>query len=189
MIDWEVQKEYSKNLLKSTLVLLDEVTVSATKYSLKLNSTNLLDANFDIHQITADAFNEIDFDPIYCIQLVDENNSVAVAKSFEKAKASNYKSRCYSKFNKNNSKTLYVGISEAKSFKKRMREHLGAGAKSTYALNLKYWIPKDIQLEILVFKTFIPVYNKSESMNLLELMEQSLWDKLQPMMGKRSGQL
>ncbi|WBL24940.1 hypothetical protein [Zunongwangia sp. HGR-M22] len=70
-----------------------------------------------------------------------------------------------------------------------MREHLGAGAKSTYALNLNYWIPDNVSFKISVFKPIIPEYNEKEHFNLLEVLEQSLWDKLKPMMGKRSGQL
>ena len=70
-----------------------------------------------------------------------------------------------------------------------MREHLGAGSKSTYALNLQYWIPEHIEIKISVFKPIIPEYDKKEHLNLMELLEQSLWDKLEPMMGKRSGQL
>ena len=69
-----------------------------------------------------------------------------------------------------------------------MREHLGSGAKSTYALNLKYWIPDNTDIEILIYKASVP-QSSLNHMNLLELMEQALWDKLKPMMGKRSGQL
>ncbi|MDN3595127.1 hypothetical protein [Zunongwangia endophytica] len=189
MIDWKELKDYSTILLKNTLLLIDKVEVESTNFSLEINSTQLKESACDIGQLTKNAFSEIDFDPIYCIQLIDDSNEEEIEKAFKAAKENKYEDRCYSKFNQRSSKTLYVGISQGNSFLKRMHEHLGAGAKSTYALNLKYWIPADIQIKNSVFKPSIPEYDKKEHLNLMELLEQSLWDKLKPMMGKRSGQL
>ncbi|MFC6858489.1 hypothetical protein [Zunongwangia atlantica] len=189
MIDWKKQKEYSKKLLENTIKLIDKIEVESTTFSLEINSTSLKESSCDINELVEYTFSKIDFDPIYCIQLIDENCSKEIGQAFDIAKKNKIEGRCYSKYNKRSSKTLYVGISQEKSFQKRMREHLGAGSKSTYALNLQYWIPDNIQIKISVFKPNIPEYDKKEHLNLMELLEQSLWDKLEPMMGKRSGQL
>ena len=189
MIDWIELKEYSKSLLNNTLTLIDKIEVEATDFSIRLNSNTLKTlSNEEIKILVEKKFGIIDYNPVYYIQLVGDIDTETIANAFKQAKQQKYHSRCYSKFNHSASRTLYVGISQGKSFKKRMREHLGSGAKSTYALNLKYWLPADVGIKIIVFKPQIPQSTKNH-MNLMELMEQSLWDKLQPMMGKRSGQL
>lgn len=189
MIELIELKKYSKSILENTLTLIDKIEVEATDLSIRLNSSTLTTlSNEEIKILVEKTFGIINYNPVYYIQLVGDIDTETIANAFIQAKEHKYHSRCYSKFNHSASRTLYVGISQGKSFKKRMREHLGSGAKSTYALNLKYWIPDNTDIEILIYKASVP-QSSLNHMNLLELMEQALWDKLKPMMGKRSGQL
>lgn len=189
MIDWIELKKYSKSLLENTLTLMDKIEVEPTDLSIKLNSTSLKKmSNEEIKIFVEQAFATIDYNPVYCIQIAEHLNKENIAEAFQQAKATKVHNRSYSKFNHYDSSTLYVGISQGKSIKKRIREHLGVGSQSTYALNLKHWIPENTDIEILIYKASVP-QSSLNHMNLLELMEQALWDKLKPMMGKRSGQL
>lgn len=85
-----------------------------------------------------------------------------------------------SKFNKShNNQTLYVGTS--KDLATRIRQHLGYGPKKTYSLHLVTWFPKDIDLTINIYKVQTNYHLTTE------LIEQTIWDNLKPIFGKRSG--
>lgn len=189
MGNWEKQKGDIKKLLKNTIKLLDYIKIEPSSFSLKMSSSEIKKTKLEINNHLKEKFSGIDFDPIYCIQLMGNYDCKNIASSFNFAKINKLQERCYSKYNHNDSNTLYVGISQRKNLSKRIREHIGEGSKTTYALNLKYWIPDNTQIEILIYKPTIPEYNKENHLNLRELIEQSFWDELKPMMGKRSGQL
>lgn len=90
-----------------------------------------------------------------------------------------------SKFNGGASLTLYVGSSS--KFKSRLERHLGKGSIRTFALKINKWDNAlSYKLNIQVFK----VESLSESpisQTIIELIEQEVWEKHQPVFGKKSG--
>lgn len=90
-----------------------------------------------------------------------------------------------SKFNNTNGTTLYVG-SKMKNFRSRFKQHLGMGAKRTFGMKLKEW-DNGIQY-VLRLETFkIDFKNEPVDRNVIELIEQELWNHYQPIFGKKSG--
>ena len=84
----------------------------------------------------------------------------------------------FARINDTPSKTMYVGSSN--SIQTRIKQHLGYGAKKTYSLQLRHWITSlegDIDITIYQFSEI--------EQQVLQLMEDALWNKLQPMFGKR----
>lgn len=75
---------------------------------------------------------------------------------------------------------LYVG-SSATDLKRRIREHLGNGSTSTYALNLLRWFGKRR------LKIEVSVYDVSVSKQVLQLVEDAKSFELEPAFGKRGG--
>ncbi|MEO9503386.1 hypothetical protein [Nonlabens ulvanivorans] len=124
---------------------------------------------------------------IYCISVDSLNHSEIINSEFKRAKDSKQNNRSFSKHNQVDSKCLYVGSSRAKTFVKRLREHLGYGSKSTYALHINQWLPSNIKISI----EFFSINGKASisGYSALEFLEQALWMQEQPMFGKRSGLL
>ncbi len=90
-----------------------------------------------------------------------------------------------SKFNGGSSLTLYVGSSS--KFKSRLERHLGKGSIRTFALKINKWDNSlSYKLKVQVFK--VESLNDSPiSQNVLELIEQEVWEEHQPVFGKKSG--
>lgn len=86
--------------------------------------------------------------------------------------------------------TLYVGSSKGKNLKTRMNNHFGVGSKGVYSMHLIHWLPFSIRCDIRIelHKMCSPSYS-NDNINLLELIEQGMWDALKPLFGKRSGLL
>ncbi|MEQ8881301.1 MAG: GIY-YIG nuclease family protein [Cyclobacteriaceae bacterium] len=78
-----------------------------------------------------------------------------------------------------NSEFLYVGSS--KNLIQRIKQHLGDGNKRTYSLDLIYWFPKDVDIAINIYSL------SSQEQELIETIEQAIWDEAKPLFGKRSG--
>ena len=75
--------------------------------------------------------------------------------------------------------TLYVGGSEG--IRRRLREHVGSAAAGTYALNMRRWCPEfDGEVTVRV-QSFSPEVGRDCRQDL----EDSLWDILQPIFGKK----
>ena len=71
-----------------------------------------------------------------------------------------------------------------------MRCHLGIGAKGTYSMHLKSWLP--VSQKCMICITLLELScpsNGNQTTNILELLEQALWSKEKPLLGKRSGLL
>ncbi|WBL23108.1 hypothetical protein [Zunongwangia sp. HRR-M8] len=71
--------KHFSNLNIISLQLLDCYSHSRLK-RLEINLTELKESICDIDQLTKKAFSEIDFDPIYCIQLIDDSNKEEMKK-------------------------------------------------------------------------------------------------------------
>ncbi len=73
------------------------------------------------------------------------------------------------------SKIMYVGSSSTGP-KKRIKEHIGDGAKATYALNLKYWFEGNYT---------ITVYECDMEPSVLQIIEDNIAYNSKPAFGKR----
>jgi hypothetical protein len=116
---------------------------------------------------------------LYTFHLVGEFDVSAVSRAFVDAK-NNLNTRKFSKFISKND-CLYVGGS--RDLAKRFKEHLGFGSAATYALQLSHWAPS-LLLNIRFSAALYPVATTNE---VLQLLEDTLWDKRKPMFGKRGG--
>lgn len=135
------------------------------------------------------------FPIIYTIEISDfetRNNliekfldfsSVNKTKNNEKVKHSMHNNKA------TDSKFLYVG-SSMKNFSDRLKDHLGVKKVNTiYALHLSKW-DENITYSIRIKTYEIKHINNSLPVrNIVEIIEQQIWDSLKPIFGKRSGLL
>jgi len=98
--------------------------------------------------------------------------------AFSEAKIHERDGRAYARLNDVN-KVLYVGSSS--SLGRRFREHLGYGARGTYALHMCQWA-RHLFIRVSLVAARYPVGMDPE---ILGLMEDQLWDTLRPMFGRR----
>jgi Uri superfamily endonuclease len=75
------------------------------------------------------------------------------------------------------SQVMYVG-SSITGVESRIRQHIGDGPKKTYALHLKHWFKGE-------FEITIKSYN--EPLEVLQIIEDDLSDRLKPAFGKLGG--
>jgi len=110
---------------------------------------------------------------IYIIEEIDGDPK----NTFENLKKyKNKKERACPRLNKP-SQTMYVGSSTT-NLKKRIKEHLGEGSKSTYSLQLKYWFKGNYK---------ITIYTYDISSNILQIIEDNLAYNFKPAFGKQGG--
>lgn len=77
--------------------------------------------------------------------------------------------------------TLYVG--QSSSILSRVKEHLGHGAQRTYSMQLAHWArPLNLDLTITCAR-----YPGDTDAQALQDLEDTLWDTLLPLLGKRGG--
>ncbi|MEZ5125327.1 MAG: hypothetical protein R2826_03645 [Thermoleophilia bacterium] len=101
-----------------------------------------------------------------------------VEEAFVHAKARKAPARAYPRLNSPGA-CLYVGCS--RSLAKRLREHLGYGAETTYALQLAHWaIPLSLQLGF-----FCAKYTEETPPGVMQALEDTLWGIRRPMFGRR----
>lgn len=98
--------------------------------------------------------------------------------AFANKSASAY-GRAFARHNAARSHVLYVGRSS--DLRKRTVEHLGFGSPKTYALNLAHWAGV---LDLPILFEFA-IYDPCVASETLGHMEDTLWDKSQPMFGRR----
>lgn len=75
------------------------------------------------------------------------------------------------------SKVLYVGSSTT-GLTNRIKQHIGDGAKGTYALHLKHWFKGEYTVNIKQY---------DEAREVIQLIEDELSDQLKPAFGKKGG--
>ncbi|QYJ76689.1 GIY-YIG nuclease family protein [Shewanella sp. FJAT-52076] len=110
---------------------------------------------------------------IYIIEEIDGN---CESTFIELSKYKKLKQRACPKLNAP-SPVLYVGSSTT-GVRKRIEQHLGEGAKDTYALHLKYWFRGDYKITIKVFE---------QPKEVLQIIEDALSYELAPAFGKQGG--
>lgn len=72
----------------------------------------------------------------------------------------------------------YVGSSQA--IAKRFREHLGYGARQTYALHLRHWTPPGVRVKFVCAR-----YPRETPWAVLHALEDTLWETRRPMFGRQ----
>lgn len=113
----------------------------------------------------------------YFESLAKDIDLAEVERVFAVAKAHEANDRAYPRLNKRGH-SFYVGSSQ--SMAKRFKEHLGYGASRTYALQLIHWAqPLGVQLEFVCAK-----YPDDTAPNVIQALEDTLWQKRKPMFGR-----
>lgn len=103
---------------------------------------------------------------------------VEVERVFADAKAYETNDRAYPRLNISG-KCFYVGSSQ--SVAKRLTEHLGYGAKKTYALQFIHWSrPLSLHLEFVCAK-----YPDNTPSEVVQALEDTLWETKAPMFGRQ----
>jgi hypothetical protein len=135
------------------------------------------------------------FPVVYTIEILDTKSKKALIEKFNifnvlnKNKIKSIDRINHSKYNTNDSGILYVG-SSINGFTGRLKVHLGLKKTvRTYGLHLSKWD------EALNYSLHVSLYeikylsDKIPQKAIVELIEQQVWDQLQPVFGKRSGLL
>lgn len=116
---------------------------------------------------------------LYTFNIVsDIIDSSIIMEAYSAAKASKKGNRAYARLNRP-SKCMYVGSS--KKINQRLKEHLGFGAKGTYALQLAYWanqLPLEFELEC-------AKYSPGIAAEVIQALEDTLWFEQHPMFGRQ----
>ena len=130
---------------------------------------------------------------IYTIELLEISKLPKLLGLFEdfsesnKKKVKNKDRVNLSRYNKSLSSFLYVGSSTTGIYS-RLKNHFGTRGKRVYSLHLCKWdngIDYDIKLRTYTIEN---VKSPNTMHAIVELVEQQVWDELEPNFGKRSGQ-
>jgi len=102
----------------------------------------------------------------------------SVERAFVKAKAGKANKRAYPRLNAQ-ATCFYVGSSQ--SVVRRFKDHLGFGARTTYALQLVHWAPPlSLQLDFVCAK-----YAEDTPIEVIQALEDTLWEGRRPMFGRQ----
>ena len=118
---------------------------------------------------------------LYCFECRSTGIDLAkVERAFAKAKARKAHKRAYPHLNAQGT-CFYVGSS--RSLATRFRDHLGFGAKGTYALQLVHWAPPlSLLLEFVCAR-----YAEDTPREVIQALEDTLWEASRPMFGRKGG--
>ncbi|MNS05454.1 GIY-YIG catalytic domain protein [compost metagenome] len=119
---------------------------------------------------------------IYCISASNDDNLQETRIAFMEAKAQEKRDRAYARLNGHTSRCFYVGSSC--NLAKRMKEHFGFGASSTYSLQLAHWADGFPELKLTMHAAMYPSDTDSE---IIQALEDTLWESHLPMFGKKGG--
>lgn len=117
---------------------------------------------------------------IYAISTVKPGKEANLLSAFSKSKNAKESERAYCRKNEEPSRCLYVGSS--RSFGSRLKQHLGYGPKDTYALNIRYWA---VDFENEKLEVSYASYSKDISPATVQTLEDALWERQQPMFGRK----
>ncbi|GAA6765683.1 hypothetical protein AAFH68_16210 [Flavobacterium sp. CGRL1] len=129
---------------------------------------------------------------IYVFEIQSAENARTLIGQFEdfylenKRKTDRIEKIKLSKYNKRFSNVLYVGSSTT-DFKTRIKYHLGTEAGGVYSMHLSKWDNSfEYDLKISAYQV-ISQSGQIVERFIVEIIEQQIWDKLNPVFGKRSG--
>jgi len=115
---------------------------------------------------------------LYCLECRSSGvDLAAVERAFAKAKARKTDKRAYPRLNGPGT-CFYVGSSRAVA--KRVRDHLGYGARGTYALQLVHWAPESLPLDFVCAR-----YADDTPFEVVQALEDTLWETKRPMFGRQ----
>lgn len=117
---------------------------------------------------------------VYCLSAVSDDNLPEIRAAFMEAKSQEKRDRAYARLNERISRCFYVGSSN--NLPKRIREHLGWGAKSTFSLHLAHWADGFPELMLVLNAAMYPSDTERE---VLQALEDTLWEKSCPMFGRK----
>ncbi|OBX24417.1 MULTISPECIES: hypothetical protein [Bizionia] len=178
------------NYLDSLKSALGEITISK-KQTVEFNSSE-----FRNREILNSKIKKVDKSKlalIYTIELKQRKKLSELLRKFEdfcelnKLKVKNKDRVNVSRYNKTNSRFLYVGSSTT-DFYSRLKNHFGTRGTRVYSMHLSKW-DKNMNYDLIV--NIYKVEHQSKiriDQVLVELIEQQLWEKLKPNFGKKSGQ-
>ena len=191
IIDTEIILSRSKNTLLDLVENLKDIEI-VPFYNFELNS-----AEYRTKQQLESSLilPKNKFSVVYIIEIFDISSKSTLIEQFatfstqNKNKTKNKDRINHSKYNATDSLILYVG-STIKDFKSRLYDHLGLKkGLRTYSLHLSKWdnaIEYSIRISLYEIKY---ISHKIPERGIVELIEQQIWDQLQPTFGKRSGLL
>lgn len=130
--------------------------------------------------LSVEKFSEKKLPYIYTLSASGDINADQIRAAFSTAKAQEKNDRAYARLNAETSSCFYVGSSY--DFLKRFKEHIGYGAKTTYALHLSHWAQDFPLLELALHYA---QYQEGTSQDLLQALEDALWEKKMPMFGRK----
>lgn len=115
---------------------------------------------------------------LYYFQVVNNPDLAEVERTFLNTKEKEKNRRAYPRFNRQ-SEFLYVGSSF--NISQRFKEHLGYGSKKTYSIQLAHWASNlNLELDFIYAK-----YPEDIAHDVIQVIEDTLWDILSPMFGRR----
>jgi len=134
----------------------------------------------DILLQSASKFSDRKLPYIYILSTTESINLDRIRAAFSTAKAQEKNDRAYARLNIGISPCFYVGSSY--DILKRFKEHIGYGAKSTYALHLSHWAQDFPLLEL---SLHYAQYREGTPQDLLQSLEDALWEQRNPMFGRK----
>jgi hypothetical protein len=145
-----------------------------------LIQTSKLDPEVEQNELLDNLSSQTSKGPIYLYYFHAVNNFdlAAMERAFKHKKAEEKNERRYPRFNRR-SEFLYVGSSSYISL--RFKEHLGYASGKTYSIQLAHWAyGLNLELEFVYAK-----YPSGLSRDVIQAIEDTLWDTLLPMFGRR----
>ncbi|SFJ49802.1 hypothetical protein [Olleya namhaensis] len=186
-----------RNILSDTEDYLNKLKSDLKEVSISLSQTIVFNSSeFRSSEILNSKIKKINlnkFPLIYTIELKQQNILPNLLNNFEefheqnKLKTKNKDRVNVSKYNKTNSSFLYVG-SSITDFYSRIKNHFGTRGTRVYSMHLSKW-DNNISYDLIINTYEIKSSNKmATEQKLIELIEQQVWELLQPNFGKKSGQ-
>jgi hypothetical protein len=126
---------------------------------------------------------------LYYLQVMGQPDLNAIRKAYSESRKRDRGTRAYARLRKRSpsstpitekpSPYFYVGSSS--NISSRLNDHLGYGTYTTFALQLAHWaVGLDLKLKFTCAK-----YQNSGQADVFQALEDTLWDQLQPMFGRK----
>ncbi len=115
---------------------------------------------------------------------IDEEDLFKLYKEAKKREKDSNGKRAFARANKENRKSRILYVGSSNSLETRIRQHLGHKDDTLFSMQLKHWLKED-SIDLLKFEVW--KFEKITPQDALQVIEDSLWEKLQPMLGKKGG--
>jgi len=186
-------KEILKKSVNFAVLLQDKLANSNLEYYKQIIFHSTQFRNSAVLEYYSNQLDKSEVPLIYIIRVESINIAKDLVKKFlefskeNKLKIKNVDRVNVSRFNNANSKILYVGSSTT-DFVTRIKNHLGVLKNRVYSLHLSKWDQNyDYKIIIDIFKVKSLDDNEVIERFVVEIIEQQIWEKLNPIFGKKSG--